>query len=239
MGGGDQRLAEVAPRECGHVLVEHAPKVVKPPLAHKPQRRGARRIGDVVEHPKLVVVAERRWPPGGALVARRDGHCARKSACTHLTMRPAAVPHNSVVQPAISRTDHWTSDSPSGEAPAEGAGEQVRHRKDRPRDRDKGCNGRERDNHEPDQCEARHDQGEQHHPQEEGAWDPFEPIGHDDPASTPVSRAAPITRATRARRAPCALATTSVCSSGPPAWWSLVKDVPYGLPPPLKTSCTV
>jgi hypothetical protein len=59
MGGGDQRLAEIAPRECGHVLVEYAPKVVKAPLAHKPHRRGPRPVGDVVEHPELVVIAER------------------------------------------------------------------------------------------------------------------------------------------------------------------------------------
>jgi AhpD family alkylhydroperoxidase len=79
-----------------------------------PQRAGSarrRRVGDVVEHPELVVVAERRWPPSGALVPQPDGHGSRRSVCTRLTMWLAAGPHKSVVRPAISRTDQWMPDS--------------------------------------------------------------------------------------------------------------------------------
>jgi hypothetical protein len=54
VGGGDQCLPEVAPRECGHVLAEHAPEVVEAPIADAAQRGGARRVGDVVEHSELV-----------------------------------------------------------------------------------------------------------------------------------------------------------------------------------------
>jgi hypothetical protein len=103
-------------------------------------------------------------------------------------MRPATIPRNSVFRPAISRTDQWTPESPSGEAPAEGANEQVRHREDRPRERCEGRNGGEGDNHQPDQCEARHDQDEQHDPQKGGPGDPFEPVCHGNTASTPASR---------------------------------------------------
>src|SRR5436305_5476944 len=37
VGGGDQRLAELAPREDGRELVEHPSQVVQTPRAHEPQ----------------------------------------------------------------------------------------------------------------------------------------------------------------------------------------------------------
>jgi hypothetical protein len=40
VGGGDQCLPEVAPRECGQVLAEHAPEVVEAPVADAAQRGG-------------------------------------------------------------------------------------------------------------------------------------------------------------------------------------------------------
>jgi hypothetical protein len=64
------------------------------------------------------------------------------------------------------------------DAPTQRTDEQVRHREDRPRERYKGRNGGERHNHEPDQCETRHDQRDQHDRQNDGARDPFEPIAH-------------------------------------------------------------
>ena len=44
------------------------------------QRLRAGRVGDVVEHSKLVLGAERRRPPGGGRVAHSDDHGSRKSA---------------------------------------------------------------------------------------------------------------------------------------------------------------
>ena len=59
MGRGDQRLTEVTAGEHGHTLVQHPPEVVHPPLPHQRQRREPLRVIDVVEHPQLVVGAER------------------------------------------------------------------------------------------------------------------------------------------------------------------------------------
>src|SRR4051794_6397551 len=63
VGGRDERLAEVAPGEDGHALVQHVAEVVEPPLAHVREGGGAPRVGDVVEHPALIVGAEGRGPP--------------------------------------------------------------------------------------------------------------------------------------------------------------------------------
>src|SRR5204863_10145865 len=80
MRRGDERLAEVASREHGRALVEHAAQVVQTPRAHEPQRLRAGGVGDVVEHPELVLSSDRRRPPGGGLVAHSDDHGTRKSA---------------------------------------------------------------------------------------------------------------------------------------------------------------
>jgi hypothetical protein len=63
MRRGDERLAEVAPREHRDGLVEHAPEVVQPPLADERERLAARALVDVVEHAELVAGAERGGPP--------------------------------------------------------------------------------------------------------------------------------------------------------------------------------
>ena len=69
VGGRDERLAEVTPWEHRNVLVENVPEVVDPSLAHRLQGLEALRVGDVVEHPNLVVGAEGRGPP---LLCRGD-----------------------------------------------------------------------------------------------------------------------------------------------------------------------
>jgi hypothetical protein len=60
---GHQRLSEVSARKDGDVLVEGVPEVVEPPLAHHCQRGQAFDVIDVIEHPDLIPLAERRWPP--------------------------------------------------------------------------------------------------------------------------------------------------------------------------------
>src|SRR3954466_9333690 len=74
VGGGDERLAEVAPREDRDRLVEHAPEVVQPSLADLRERLEALCGVDVVEHPELVLRAERRRPPGRRRRRRGCGH---------------------------------------------------------------------------------------------------------------------------------------------------------------------
>ena len=64
--GGDERLAEEAAGEDRDVLVEHAPEVVQPPVRTSAQRLEPLGLVDVVEHPELVVGAERRRPPAGS-----------------------------------------------------------------------------------------------------------------------------------------------------------------------------
>ena len=63
--GGDERLVERPAGEDRHALVEHAAEVVEPALANRRERLEALRRVDVVEHPDLVVGAERRRPPRG------------------------------------------------------------------------------------------------------------------------------------------------------------------------------
>jgi hypothetical protein len=67
---------------------------------------------------------------------------------------------------------------PLGEPPADGAHEQVRRREDRPRERHKGSERGERDDHESDQGEARHEREDDHHPEKDDAGQPFDSILH-------------------------------------------------------------
>ena len=76
VGGGDERLAEVAPREHGNVLVEHAAEVVQPALADERERLEALGLVDVVEHAELVARRRTARPP--ALVAHSDDHGVEK-----------------------------------------------------------------------------------------------------------------------------------------------------------------
>jgi hypothetical protein len=69
----DERLAEEAAREDRNVFIEHAAEVVQLSLAHRRQRRPPLGVGDVVEHPVLIVGTELRRPP--ALVAAPAGLC--------------------------------------------------------------------------------------------------------------------------------------------------------------------
>ena len=54
VGGGHQRLAEVAPREHRHAFVEHAPEVVDAALADEAERLAALGLVHVGEHADVV-----------------------------------------------------------------------------------------------------------------------------------------------------------------------------------------
>jgi len=58
MRGRDERLAEVASGEDRRALVEHAAEVVDASLADEFQGGSPLRSGHVVQHAKLVVLAE-------------------------------------------------------------------------------------------------------------------------------------------------------------------------------------